>query len=477
VEAVGHSTPLRRRWNAAVQWFLERVLGAPPDVTIALGGRPRQHALCIRIETRALWAAEPMSRKARALLRLRWQPSDGLAGTQAIATYRQEIFGGDDDLGDHLGRLYDWHLQRDWVIDALTEADAKRATALASFTVLTRHRYNGLAASSLNLRLGRRSPIVLGLIHPLVAKMPVISLRYFLDLDVHYAFDAVRRAEHPRADHIIGFLYELLFLQQKTAIGMLEYAKLLTYADAHKGSAYLIDAEVDAIMAADALFAYLKASVEKTIALVGAVYGITDVDAKKEHRKRVNALRAGLPPGVEKLPYAEFLFEMVGAEHLGDLNAYRTGLLHKKGIADLQPHNYVGQTAGELPLQEVFGVLHEQHSKNTALLLVALALLTDDLARRDPPPFSARDIPGADMLARQAEAAATHAIERFATTHADGKRSDGQPAEAPAMSSSLAPGRAAISATTAGHSTTSVRPWRVARSHGPTCSTNSACRT
>lgn len=395
-----------------------------------LGDRVREWSPYVRIETQALWAAEPLSRRVLALLRGRWKPSESIIQTQAREAYRHFYFGGEADCGEHLGILNDWHLRREWELDALTETDRRRATALASFSILTRLRYKEIAASSLNLRLAFRTPFAIGLIYPMVAKMPVLSLRYFIDLHVHYAFNAVRRAKHPHADDIISILYDVLFLQQKTAIGLLEYLRLFTYAEQHKGEAQLINAEVDAIMLADGLFANLKASVEKTIALAGVTHGIANLDAKKDHRKRVATLRAGLPPGVENLPYASFLFAMIGSENLEDLNNYRSGLLHKKGIADLQPHNYVGQSAQEVPLRKIFGVLHEQHSKNTALLLVALALLTDKLVQLDPPSFGIEDLPTERMLEElpkrlaSEEAAATRAIDHAVALDPNGVKGE-----------------------------------------------------
>jgi hypothetical protein len=77
--------------------------------------------------------------------------------------------------------------------------------------------------------------------------------------------------------------------------------------------------------------------------------------------------------------------EFLTSKNLEELNNYRTGLLHKKGIADLQPHNYVGVKPEDLPIAKIYHVLHEQHAKNTAMLLCALALLTDELVSADPP--------------------------------------------------------------------------------------------
>jgi tetratricopeptide (TPR) repeat protein len=400
------------RWRENLtQLFLERVLRAPPDVHIHLGDRLRQHSPYVRLETSHLWAREPLNRKARALLRGRWSPDNEMVEQRGRELYQLHIFGGAEDCGEDLLTLNDWLLGRDWPLDALTEADRRRADALASFGALTRLRYGGLAPGPLNLRLGIRAPYVTDLIYPMTAKIPVLSVRYFLEVHQHFAFNAIRRANPPFSDDIIAFLYDLLYLQQKTAIGLLEYARLSADATRNKGDLHLTQAEVDAVMRADALFAYLKASVEKSIALVGITHGIKNLDAKKEHKKRVAALRAGLPPDVEKLPYAAFLLKMVGSENLESLNNYRSGLLHKKGIADLQPHNYVGRAAATLPLWTIFRVLHEQHAENTALLLVTLALLTDKLAELDPPPFSKDELPMDRKRAEWSKRAADEEID------------------------------------------------------------------
>ena len=87
-----------RLWRArAMQLFLERALGAPSDVTLFLGDRVREWIPYVRIETQALWAAEPPSRKALALLRGRWRPSEAIIQTQAREAYSHFCFGGEAD--------------------------------------------------------------------------------------------------------------------------------------------------------------------------------------------------------------------------------------------------------------------------------------------------------------------------------------------------------------------------------------------
>lgn len=146
----------------------------------------------------------------------------------------------------------------------------------------------------------------------------------------------------------------------------------------------LLNAEIDTIMKADLVFSYLKASLEKTVALTGLVYGVTNIDSKKNHASRMKSLADAMPEGIESTPYGAFLLEFLKSENLEELNSYRSGLLHKKGIADLQPHNYVGHGIAKLPFGKIFALLHEQHAKNTGVLMSALALLTDQLVMLDP---------------------------------------------------------------------------------------------
>jgi hypothetical protein len=342
------------------------------------------------------------------ILKRRWTPLEDTLQRAARDTFTQEVFGEADDFGDHLFKLNTWHHSREWSFDALTPGDGDRAAALEAFSVLTRMRLREAHGHpTLNLQLAQRAPHICELAFPMVVKIPVTAVRFFLDVHATFAFNSIRQAKHPKSNEIIAYLYELLFLQQKTAIALHEYMRLAAYAAEHKKHASLINAEVDVIMKADLVFSYLKASIEKTIALAGATHGLTDLEAKKTHKSKLQALRSAMPNAITKTHYAQFLLDAVASENIDDLNSYRSGLLHKKGIADLQPHNYVHVGARETPLPKIFGVLHEQHAKNTATLIAALAILTDNLAERDPPTAAIEEMPMwiiqtvADLHARQ----------------------------------------------------------------------------
>lgn len=188
-------------------------------------------------------------------------------------------------------------------------------------------------------------------------------------------------------------MYEVLYLQQKTAIALHEFLLQINYAEEHKNDALFINAELSAIMNADLIFSYLKATVEKIIVIVGLTHGIKNIDSKNTHKSKMTALKDGLPQKLFDLYYFQFMFDLFSSDNLDELNNYRSGLLHKRGISDLQPHNYVNKKADSIPLKKIFGVVQEQHAKNTAALLGALALLTDNLVELDFPDVKYGDIP------------------------------------------------------------------------------------
>jgi hypothetical protein len=332
-----------------------------------------------------LWQEYSLRQKWRAVSTRRWAPTDAELSVAAKPAFLQELYGGTDDAGEAILDLMIDHWQSRPSFELLTQHDRRRADALRAYTMLTRQRYRGVVSSPpLNLSLLRRAPLMCTLLNPMILKVPVTSLQYFLDIHVHFAFNEIRRAQHPHADEIIGLIYETLFLQQKTAITLKSLLGHMVAMGAKVADSLLTHSEVDAIIAADLLFVYVKATVEKVVALVGHVLELS-LEDKKAHKKRLDALRSAMPESAVRTPYGALLLEFVSSEALERLNASRTGLLHKMGISDLQPHNYVGSRAEDTALRKLFAFLYEQHSKNTLILLAAFALLTDDLMRRCPP--------------------------------------------------------------------------------------------
>jgi hypothetical protein len=362
------------------------------ELIVFIGTKTQKGSLFAPIKTKELWKRETFSKKIISIIKVSWNPSEHLIHEASQYIFKNDLFGNKDDYSEQLYKLTAWHNSREWVFSHLTEQDIKKADSLDSLTILSRLRYEE-TSDSLHLNLFKRFPFMCILIHPMIVKIPVISMQYFVTIHSHFAFNSIRKANHPQSDTIIDYLYEILYLQQKTAISLHEFLRLVVYSEKHKNQALLINAEITAIMSADLIFSYLKAMVEKIIVLIGLTFGITNLDSKPKHKVKLNALREGLPKKILDIYYVQFMFEFFSSENLDELNNYRSGLLHKRGIADLQPHNYVGEKAETVPLKKIFFVMQEQHSKNSAVLLGALAILTDKLVELDIPEIKMEDIP------------------------------------------------------------------------------------
>ena len=82
----------------------------------------------------------------------------------------------------------------------------------------------------------------------------------------------------------------------------------------------LIKAELSAIIGAETIFSYLKASIEKTMVVLGLIYGIKNLDSKKTHKAKLEALDKGIPENAKKQFYYSFIMEFIKSENLDELN-------------------------------------------------------------------------------------------------------------------------------------------------------------
>jgi hypothetical protein len=370
--------------------LLRYVFRLEKEKTIVLGSIVQTGSMYAAIDMQKIWGKEKLTSKLKSIFQLRWKPSVELIDKAAKETFMRDIFGGESDYGEALFRINLWHNSREWNLNDLTENDKARADALDSMTILTRLRYRS-TAKILHLNLFAHVPFMCILTHAMIVKIPIISLQYFLTVHSRFAFNSIRKAKHPNGDKIIDYLYEILYVQQKIAISLHEFIRLIDYNEKKKKEALFIGAEINAIMSADLVFLYLKSSIEKIIILIGETHGINNLDAKK-HKAKLSALKEGLPTNLLNIYYVEFMFEFFSSENIDELNNYRSGLLHKRGIADLQPHNYVRKDAKLVPLKKILLILQEQFSKNTAVLLGALAILTDKLVDLDRPNINYEDL-------------------------------------------------------------------------------------
>jgi hypothetical protein len=253
--------------------------------------------------------------------------------------------------------------------------------------------HSKVTSELLHLNLGLIANDVCLLLHAMVVKVPVTSIQYFVDIHSEFAFNEVRKSGIPYSDDIISYVYEIQFIQQKIAISLLDFLKTVGEIGKKGGDTMLTKSELSGIILFEAVLMYLKASVEKIIVLIGLIFGIPGLESKKNHKAKINALETHIPDRVKKLFYYEFIFNYINSDSLSDLNSYRNGILHKRGISDLQPHNYVGQQADFIPLKNLFQVLMDQHVTNSAVLIGVYAFLTDELVRLLPTSLEYKDLP------------------------------------------------------------------------------------
>lgn len=363
----------------------------PDSWLLPLGTEHQKGSMGAKVFSKDVWRYEKPMKKIKSIIFFKWSPSENIIIELARKYLIFELFGGPDNFGDQLFKLMTWHFSQIWD-DELSELDKVKAEAMMAMSGLTLLRYDKIEPELLSLNLATKFPMICFLAYPMIVKIPVVSMRNFLFIDSPFAFNSIRKSNHPFARQIISYLYEILFLQQKIAISLYEFYYRILYAENNKKESLFINAEVNAIMYGDSVFTYLKASIEKIIALIGYTHEIDSIDSKKTHSARINALNE-IPKKMQESHYFEFIMEFVKSENLDEINSYRTGLLHRFGISELQPHNYVGEKAEKIPLRKIFSILHEQHSKNTAILICALAMLTDKLCQLDPPTYTFEDIP------------------------------------------------------------------------------------
>lgn len=366
-------------------WLIKKYFGHEPQMTIHLAPSPRPGNLCVNLHLKQFWKKESIFKKLVSIFTKRWTLDEELINESAREILAMEVFGSTDDYGDKLFRNIIWFYKKDWNADKMTEKDLEKIEAAEAMTLMTRIRLGKDFMPLLALQLGGRSPEICGLTHMMLVKIPVISLQFFLDIDYRFTVHSIRKAQHPHADDLIAYLYDILFVQQKIAVNLHEFVLKVHAIDKLKEQSVLINANMDATLHAEQAVTYLKSSIEKTVFLLGYIFGVIKLDGIATHKKKLNKLLQAIPIKVKKNHYFELIEEFISSDNLGVLNNLRSGILHKRGIGGLQPHSHYGSDKGTDTLKEIFLTLRSEHVKNTAVLLCTLAILTDDLVERDPP--------------------------------------------------------------------------------------------
>jgi hypothetical protein len=363
------------------------------EFCIFLGTVKQKGSTVAIFSSQKIWEREPLLKKIKSIITLRWTPAKDLIQLAAKETLNEVMFGYPSDYNDGLFKINSWHNSQEWNLDKLTETDLQKSDGLNALMVLSNTKHRKLTSDYLHINLFEKAPSICFLLHPMVVKIPVTSIQHYINIHSAFAFNEIRLANIENADDLISYIYELQYIQQKTAISLHELLYLIDYNEKNKGEALFIQAELSAINEAETILTNLKATIEKIIVVIGLIYNLKNLETKKTHKAKLDALDKAIPEGVKKLHYYELISDLIKSESIEELNNYRTGLLHKKGISTMQPHSYVGQKAQDVPLKEIFSFLIEQHSKNSAVIVCTYALLTDKLVELKRPSIKYEDLP------------------------------------------------------------------------------------
>lgn len=369
--------------NGLIDWIGVRAFANMSEIRVPFG-EPQRFGIVAVLNLVEIFRRQPLKTKLLSIIKWRWEtPSNDEMVSITESVLLDDLFGTDLDFGPTLLRINRTVGNRKWDMGALTKLDDQKAMALWVHAAAARLYYRGVETEpTLHLNLAMRNYDIAQLALPIAHLFPVTSMAYFIQLNTGYAFNSIRRFVPANADRMIALLYEILFLQQKIAVGLNEYLFLANNVQKKKASTVLTQYEVKAIMHADLLFVHLKASIEKSVALIGTIYGVDNIMDKKRHKQRVEAVAARMPDNIRNQAYGKLVLEFIDEAGHEQLGKYRTGILHKLGMKELQPHTYVGVAPEKLPFLKLFEILQEQHAKNSMIILSALALLTDEIMQR-----------------------------------------------------------------------------------------------
>ncbi len=368
-----------------IRYILKYVFRLPREISILLGGINQPGSAMVVLHLDTMWKKLSTVEKMRSLFKLRWFPSDKIIEDKAKEIFLTNFFGLPEDFASELYILTAWLHTKTWSYDRLIEADHNKFVAIANVSIINNLRHTRVTSNYLHLRLFEKVPKICLLISAMVAKIPVFSIQFCLELNIPYAFQSIRASEHPNADKLIAYLYEILNIQQKIASSFHELVQHMDKSGHKSEETTLMSAEVDALKEISVIVMELKATIEKSVVLLGLTYEINDLESRKTHKQKLSALARFVPQKSKDQFYYAFIDDMISSEHLAELNNYRSGLFHKLGVAKLQPHSFVAKKSDETSLVETFMFLIDQHAKNTATLICILALLTDDLVNRKLP--------------------------------------------------------------------------------------------
>ncbi len=369
-------------------WFRQK-----DEFPVMLGTIKQRGSLIAFLKTKNIWKNENLKKKIKSIVIFKWHPSENIVDNLSKKVFIDNIFGYPSDYNEALYRINYWHNSNLWDFSFLTEVDRKKSEGLDAFAILLKTKHNHKTSSHLHLSLFDKAPEICFLLHPMVVKTPVISIQYCIEIHSEFTFNEIRASKIEMGDDIISYIYELQFIQLKTAISLHEFLCIIENNEKNKGDSLLTQTEFAAINEVETIIKNLKATIEKTIILLGLMFKLKNLDGKKNHKDKIFAIEKVIPEKVKNCHYYELIKETIKPEGIEKLNNLRTGLLHKKGVSKIQPHSFVGQKVEDLHLREMFLFFIDQHSKNSLLIISTYAILTDILVELKRPNIEFEDLP------------------------------------------------------------------------------------
>ncbi|MFC5282022.1 hypothetical protein [Pedobacter alpinus] len=354
------------------------------DYLVPFGPNNQLGSIMISVPVLPLWSRLSNREKIKAILKSKWLPENEVVLQMAEEIIIRDIFGTKEDFGDILYKINLLNNHRVWNFDKLSLKDKEKIKALQGLRIASGIKHRDVTSDYLRLKLLSYEPLICTLTIPMIFHIPVISIRFYLELQENYIFNSIRLSGHPLADDIIDYLYETESIQIKVAMSFHNLIILIDEIKNSKKDSQLLLEEIDAMSICDGIVNYLKASIEKTMILLALIFEIKGLGDLRTHSQKLNKLEKGLPEKAKNQFYFEFLWQQIQSVRLEQLNNIRSGINHKKGNSKLQVHSFVGKTMEDGPFLVMFQDLMEQHRKNTLILLATLALMADDLMFRLP---------------------------------------------------------------------------------------------
>jgi hypothetical protein len=385
--------PILTDHKMITKFILKYLFRQDKELCVFLGTVMQKGSPIAFVSTEKVWKQETFNKKIKSLISFNWHPSEHLLDKISRQVFYDVIFGYPSDYNSELFKINYWHNSKERDLSSLTVEDITKADSLDILAIALRNKHRNITSNNLHLHLFDKVPIVCHLLHPMVIKVPVTSIQYCIEIHNAFTFNEIRYSEIENSDDIISYMYELQNLQIKTAFSLHELVYLTDYTEKNKGNALLIPAEISAVREAETIVNYLKATIEKIIVILGLIFKLKNLELKKTHKAKLDALDKVIPENIKQIFYYQLIEELIKSESIEVLNNFRTGLLHKKGISNLQPHSFVGQAPKDVPLKQILSFFIEQHSKNSAVLISTYALLTDRLVELKIPNVKFEEFP------------------------------------------------------------------------------------